>query len=102
MAVGSVLREPPPGFSGSGSAWRVRGMAARADVRGCGFGAKVLDALIAHVLVHGGDLVWCTARVPAVGFYERFGFVAQGGPRDVRGLGPHLFMSKSLLPEPPT
>jgi GNAT superfamily N-acetyltransferase len=66
MAVGTVLREAPPWEPGRANSWRVRGMATRLDARRRGLGGLVLAALLDHVAAHGGRLVWCNARVPAV------------------------------------
>ena len=100
LAVGSVLPEKPdwPDWDHPTdgvtvwAAWRVRGMAARADSRGSGIGTRILDALLAHVRAHGGGLVWCTARLPARSLYERGGFQPRGAPAGVPGLGAHQMM----------
>jgi ribosomal protein S18 acetylase RimI-like enzyme len=96
LAVGSVLPEEPdsdvPVGRGDTRAWRVRGMAVRADCRGSGLGTRVLEALLAHVRSRGGGLVWCTARLPAMSLYERAGFRSLGSPVDVPGLGAHQVM----------
>jgi len=67
-------------------------MAARADSRGSGLGTRILEALLAHVGSHGGGLVWCTARIPAIPLYQRAGMEARGDPADVPGLGAHQVM----------
>jgi predicted GNAT family N-acyltransferase len=71
-------------------------MAVRPDLRGYGLGAKVLGALMAHAECGSGTDVWCTARTSAAGFYESFGFVRNGVPEQVTGLGPHVFMSREV------
>jgi predicted GNAT family N-acyltransferase len=72
--------------------WQLRGMATDPAVRGTGAGrALVVDGL-ARVAARGGDLVWCDARVPAVGFYERMGFTVVSDPFEKPSLGPHLGM----------
>ena len=71
-------------------------MATRADARNKGFGGKVLQGLIGHVADRGGGLVWCTARLGAVDFYMRHGFLVRGEPLRVPGLGPHLTMSTEV------
>jgi GNAT superfamily N-acetyltransferase len=100
LAVGSVLPEEPDSdvpVSREGTrAWRVRGMAVRADSRGSGLGTRILESLLAHVRSHGGGLVWCTARIPAVSLYERAGFRAIGAIVDVPGLGAHKVMSVTV------
>jgi predicted GNAT family N-acyltransferase len=83
---------PCPWRTDSGAAWQLRGMATDPTVRGSGAGrALVVDGL-ARVAARGGDLVWCDARVPAAGFYERMGFTAVTEPFDKPGIGPHVGM----------
>jgi GNAT superfamily N-acetyltransferase len=96
VAVGTVLRGPPPWEPERGDGWRVRGMATRADVRRRGCGGLVLDALLHHVAAHGGGLVWCNARVPAQGLYARAGFVTRGEVFDIPGIGPHIQMWRTV------
>jgi GNAT superfamily N-acetyltransferase len=97
LAVGSVLPEEPDSDVPAGRegtlAWRVRGMAVRADSRGAGLGTSILEGLLDHVRSQGGGLVWCTARLPAMSLYARAGFGALGSPVDVPGLGAHQVMS---------
>jgi GNAT superfamily N-acetyltransferase len=95
LSVGSVMRETPP-WRRAPLAWRVRGMATVPEARRQGLGARVLAALIAHAAAHGGGLLWCNARTPAVRFYERVGFVAHGEPWDDREIGPHVAMWRTV------
>lgn len=100
VAIGTIHPAPPPAehFADHvhrGSAWRLRGMATSLDHRGHGYGAAIVRACIEHARAHAGTLVWCTARLPAVAFYERLGFRKHGdvfeGPHV--GPGPHFIMS---------
>jgi GNAT superfamily N-acetyltransferase len=104
--VGSarVAPEPPPfetdAESPTGSpaapAWRLRGMATQEDARNQGIGAAVLDRAIRHVADHGGGLLWCNARLPAVNLYRRAGFVEEGDAWDDPDIGPHIVMWRSV------
>jgi GNAT superfamily N-acetyltransferase len=85
VGTANVRREPPPAGlledvapTGNTDAWRLRGMATRADLRGQNIGAKVLGACVRHVGARGGGFLWCNARVAARRFYERGGFVEWG------------------------
>ena len=103
VAVGTVLLDPPPWDPARVDGWRIRGMATRDDARRHGIGAVLLDALLSHVAVHGGGLVWCNARTPAQGLYARAGFVTRGGVFDIPGIGPHIHMWRTIAVEhPPT
>jgi GNAT superfamily N-acetyltransferase len=64
----------PSGAGKEAAAWRSRGMATSKQVQGQSIGSLVLKAVFDHVATEGGDLLWCNARVSAVGFYERAGF----------------------------
>jgi predicted GNAT family N-acyltransferase len=77
--------------------WQLRGMATDATVRGAGAGRALMVAGLDAVAARGGDLLWCDARVAAVGFYERMGFTVVTEPYDKPGIGPHLGM---LVPLP--
>jgi predicted GNAT family N-acyltransferase len=98
--IGVVRFSPAPCPYGSGAAapWQLRGMATDPVVRGSGAGrALVIDGL-ARVAARGGDLVWCDARVPAVGFYERMGFTVVSEVFDKPGIGPHVGMVREVTP----
>jgi GNAT superfamily N-acetyltransferase len=101
LAVGSVLAETPPHERATPDAWRVRGMAVRAESRGRGLGSRLLEHLLAHARRQRAGSVWCRARLPAVGLYERFGFVADGAPERVPGIGRHVTMYLQISERPP-
>jgi predicted GNAT family N-acyltransferase len=87
---------PCPWRPDSDAPWQLRGMATEPAVRGSGAGkALVVDGL-ARVRARGGDLVWCDARVPAAGFYERMGFTVVSEEFDKPGIGPHVGMLIAL------
>lgn len=53
-------------------------MAVMADARDLGLGARVLQALIDEARRQGMTEVVLSAQLHAIGFYQRFGFVAEG------------------------
>ena len=81
---------PEPGAA-KGAGWHLRQMATDPARRGQGAGSAVVEKVIDYV--RGGGTLWCHARVPAIPFYERHGFVAVG---DVHPAGdppiPHRYM----------
>jgi predicted GNAT family N-acyltransferase len=83
---------PCPYPSGATAPWQLRGMATDPAVRGTGAGRLLVDDGLARVAARGGDLVWCDARVPVTGFYERLGFTVVSEPFDKPGIGPHVGM----------
>jgi ribosomal protein S18 acetylase RimI-like enzyme len=88
VAVGLVGPEGGPG------AWRIRGMATAPAARGGGRGAAVLRALVEHAEAHGATRVWCNARVPARGLYERAGLRVVSEEWEEPRIGPHVRMEK--------
>jgi predicted GNAT family N-acyltransferase len=74
------------------AAWQLRGMATDPAVRGTGAGRMLVAEGLTRVAGSGGDLVWCDARVAAVGFYERMGLTVVTEPYELGGVGPHRGM----------
>ena len=98
IGVASITPEPYPGAGGPRAGdWRIRGMATDPDGgRGQGLGAALLTACLDHARGAGAARVWCNARSGARGFYEREGFVAEGGEFTLPGIGPHFLMWLNL------
>jgi GNAT superfamily N-acetyltransferase len=79
-------------------AWQLRGMATDPAVRGAGVGRAML-ALLERLLMEGAPGVWqmwCNARVPAIGFYERLGWRVASEAFEIPTAGPHVQMTKRL------
>jgi GNAT superfamily N-acetyltransferase len=74
-------------------AWRVRAMATVSSIRGLGIGRMLLDGCVEHAVEHGAVAIWCSARVPAAGFYRGAGFTPLGEVHDLPPIGPHIDMS---------
>jgi GNAT superfamily N-acetyltransferase len=90
VAVGLIGPEGKPG------AWRIRGMAAKPEVRGRGVGTAVLGALLEHARVHGARTVWASVRVPARTLYARAGFRVTSDEFEEPHIGPHVMMELAL------
>lgn len=95
IAAASVMRDSFPPRPGACD-WRVRGMATLRHARRRGAGSALLDMCIEHVRDAGGALLWCNARVPARGFYERAGLAALGEVFEIPRIGPHVLMWLAL------
>lgn len=95
VAVATIAEEPHPTAPAAGD-WRVRGMATAPDTRGLGSGGALLRALLDHARAHGGRRAWCTARITARAFYERWGFIAEGDEFQLPHIGPHVIMATRL------
>jgi GNAT superfamily N-acetyltransferase len=96
VGTATVHPEPCPWRPSEDTAWRLRAMATTPETRGHGVGAAVLAAAMAHVAEAGGTLVWCTARTPVQGFYERAGFHPHGEPWEEPMIGPHIRMWRAV------
>jgi GNAT superfamily N-acetyltransferase len=78
-------------------AWQLRGMATDPDVRGTGVGRAMLEFVERRVRSDSNvRQMWCNARVPAAGFYERAGWAIESEPFEIPSAGPHVRMSKHL------
>jgi GNAT superfamily N-acetyltransferase len=84
-------------------AWQVRGMATRGDLVRRGIGRALLRHALAALRDAGGpELLWCNARVAALGFWEREGWVIVSEVFDIPGVGPHRTLERRFPQRPPT
>jgi ribosomal protein S18 acetylase RimI-like enzyme len=100
VGIATVYPEPMPldpaaGFDAD-RAFRLRGMATRPDLQGRGLGRAVLTHCIEHVRAAGAEVLWCNARLGALGFYRRLGFQTIGDEFEIAGIGPHFVMWKDV------
>jgi predicted GNAT family N-acyltransferase len=92
LGIASITPEPFP-RDGTAGDFRVRGMATEPERgRGTGAGGALLRACVEHARTSGATRVWCNARTPARGFYERAGFTAVGAEFTLPDIGPHFVM----------
>jgi GNAT superfamily N-acetyltransferase len=83
-----VVPEAARGLAG----YRLRNMATEPGRRGEGIGAALLHELFTTIAAAGGGVLWCHARLVAVGFYERAGLVRAGDEFDIDPIGTHVVM----------
>jgi len=95
--VVSLMRQSPP-WRPELDAWRLRGMATAPEWRGMGVGRAMVGAVFDHVAAGGGALLWCNARLAAVGFYERAGMTTTGDVWEEPVIGPHIAMFVQVRP----
>ena len=74
-------------------AWQLRGMATASEHQGLGVGRT----LFAHAMSEARRrnpawLMWCNARVSAIGFYERVGWGVVSEEFEIPSAGPHVKM----------
>lgn len=75
---------------------KVGRMAVRREVRGHGYGARLLQALVSEARRRGNQEVCLSAQRTAEGFYAAHGFTIVGEPFDEVGI-PHVEMRLSLV-----
>jgi GNAT superfamily N-acetyltransferase len=81
-------------------AWQLRGMAVEPGLQGSGVGRALLEAVEESVRGDSAEsdspmaMLWCNARVPAIGFYRRHGWDVVSQPFVVPTAGPHVKMIK--------
>lgn len=74
---------------------QLRGMATAPELRSQGLGGALLNVAIRDWEERADAVrpLWCNARIRAVPFYERHGFVGEGEPFVFPGVGEHLRMT---------
>jgi L-Ala-D/L-Glu epimerase len=79
-------------------AWQLRGMATAEVTQGSGLGSRLLKfAQIDAQTADFSKIFWCNARLKAVPFYEKNGWIVISGEFDVPGIGPHFKMICSSI-----
>jgi ribosomal protein S18 acetylase RimI-like enzyme len=73
----TMVRRPLPGDDAP-HAWEVTGIGVDHGHRGYGLGGAMLQRCLDHAAASGAKTVWAQSPTPAVGFFERFGFLRGG------------------------
>ena len=100
VGVATFLLRPYPLDAAASRAWQLRGMAVDPALQGQGVGTRILDSAIEtlrHELFrrderHVPAILWCKARIKAVEFYRRNGWVTEGDEFDIANFGKHFLM----------
>jgi len=78
-------------------AWQLRGMAVDPLYQGGGIGRSMLSFTETRLReIDTYQYIWCNARLGAIQFYEKFGWVAVSEEFVVPHLGPHRTLLKRL------
>lgn len=98
IGCASVMRRDNPALFGDEAALQLRGMALDAAWQRRGFGAYLLEAVLADVALRHAPIrrIWCNAREAARSLYERAGFEVCGERFEIEGIGPHFLMAREL------
>jgi len=95
VSVASFFYQRHPAFPDENQ-YRLRGMATLEEHRGGGHSRALLRTAFPLIKQNFCSLVWCNARVSAIGFYEKTGFTSHGSEFDVPTIGPHVLMSRKI------
>lgn len=95
VSVASFYYERNPAFEDENQ-YRLRGMATLEEHRGSGHSRALLKTAFPIIKQNFCSLVWCNARLSAVGFYEKTGFVVTGEQFEVPIIGPHFLLFKKI------
>lgn len=91
--VHAIAELPPEGIVGTGRlhpSGKIGRMAVLAEWRGLGIGAAILRDLLDEARKRGLESVYLHAQLPVLGFYARFGFVAEGPEFEEAGIAHRL------------
>ncbi|UKJ05779.1 GNAT family N-acetyltransferase [Solitalea lacus] len=91
ISIGSFNRSNLPYF-GSTAQYHLKGMATSLEHRGKNAGSVLVRFAIDYLKQKDIHLLWCNARVSAVGFYQKLGFTSIGDAFEVEGIGMHQTM----------
>ncbi len=76
--------------------WQLRAMATSEDVRGKGYGLKLLQEAESYVKTYEAKCIWANSRLGAVGFYKRSGYSSMGDEFHIQDIGPHYLVYKKV------
>lgn len=73
--------------------YQLRGMATLSQYQAQGLSSALLKTAFPMIRANNVHLLWCNARIGAIGFYEKVGFTKLSDQFDIPGVGPHVLMS---------
>jgi predicted GNAT family N-acyltransferase len=91
ISIGSLFPQISPRLSEQ-SQFRLRAMATSPDFRKKNAGKMLVQFALAMLQSRGAQVLWCDARLHAVGFYQSLGFSLLPEIYEVKNIGPHQFM----------
>ncbi|HAZ12424.1 MAG: hypothetical protein A2X86_15915 [Bdellovibrionales bacterium GWA2_49_15] len=76
--------------------YRLRGMATLSEHQRSGLSSELLKMAFPIIKQNLASLLWCNARLTAVGFYEKVGFERVGESFNISDIGEHILMTKKI------
>lgn len=96
VSVASFFYERNPIFSDLHQ-YQLRGMATLPEHQGQGLSSELLTTAFPIIKQNFCTLLWCNARLSAVGFYEKVGFKKYNDEVfEIEDIGPHVLMYKNI------
>lgn len=74
--------------------FQLRGMATLPEYQGQGLSSALLKTAFPIIEKNHVNILWCNARIEAIGFYEKVGFKSLGQEFEIEGVGAHKLMFK--------
>lgn len=93
VSVASFYFESNDSFPQHPYQFKLRGMATLPEFQGQGLSQALLRTAFPVIKQNQCTLLWCNARVSAMGFYTKVGFTANSEPFEVPHIGKHILMS---------
>lgn len=81
-------------FNDESDAIQLRGMAVASHWQRRGIGNRMVEAA-KKIAISKGKTLWCNARILAIGFYEKQGWIQSGHFFEIPNVGPHIVMKWS-------
>jgi len=79
-----------------GNQYQLRGMATLQEFQGRGYGNELIQFGLNILKEKQMDYVWCNARIIAVKFYQKCGFLIIGKQFEISKIGEHFVMFKKV------
>jgi GNAT superfamily N-acetyltransferase len=96
VGVASIYPASCPDRPEEPCAWQLRGMATLPDVRGLGVGKALVAACEQSIRDAGDPFLWCNARIGAIDFYARLGWLVSSEEFEIPTVGPHRRMLRGV------
>lgn len=96
VSIVSFYKEIHPALKGD-IQYRFRGMATLEDYRKMGLAASLLKYAFTKMNTLNVGVVWCNARINALGLYQNLGMKIASEEFDIPGIGPHLLLKKEFV-----
>ena len=80
-----------------GDKFQFRKLAIDPSLQKTGIGTRILNYITSYAQENGGTQIWCNARVEAIGFYLKIGFIQTGKPFSRNGID-YEILEKEITP----